>query len=164
MPATTPTTTPTTTTPTVTSSHSASRRTVGALAVELRHAIMRSSRRIRQERSVDDVTPGQYSVLAGLDVHGPLTPREIAAHEKVQPPSMTRTIGALEELGLVRRTDHPTDGRQVLVSLTPEGGTVVRETRKRRDAWLAKRLAELTPAERETLAQAADILSRMAAS
>jgi DNA-binding MarR family transcriptional regulator len=141
-----------------------SRRAVPALAVELRHAVMRVSRRVRQERSVDDITPGQHSVLAGLDVHGPLTPREIAAHEKVQPPSMTRTITALEELGLVSRTDHPTDGRQVLVALTPEGSTVVRETRKRRDAWLAKRLAELTADERDTLARAAEILQRMAAS
>lgn len=142
----------------------ASRRGVPALAVELRHAILRTSRRIRQERSVDDVTPGQYSVLAGLDNHGPLTPREIAAHEKVQPPSMTRTIAALEELGLVSRTDHPTDGRQVLVALTPEGTTVVRETRKRRDAWLAQRLAELAPDERDTLARAAEILQRVAGS
>ena len=142
----------------------ASRRGVPALAVELRHAIMRTSRRIRQERSVDDVTPGQYSVLAGLHHHGPLTPGEIAAHEKVQPPSMTRTIAALEELGLVSRTDHPTDGRQVLVGLTPAGTTAVRETRKRRDAWLAQRLAELSPDERDTLARAAVILQRMAGS
>ena len=140
------------------------RRGVPALAVDLRLAVMRVSRRIRQERSVDDVTPGQYSVLAGLANHGPLTPGEIAAHEKVQPPSMTRTIAALEGLGLVSRTDHPTDGRQVLVALTPEGSTVVRETQKRRDAWLAKRLAELAPDERDTLARAAEILQRVAGS
>jgi len=143
---------------------SSARRPIAATAVELRHAIMRTSRRIRQERSVDDVTPGQYSVLAGLDVHGPMTPRELAAHEKVQPPSMTRTVALLEERGLVSRTDHPTDGRQVLVALTADGLTVVKETRKRRDAWLAKRLAELTPDERSTLARAATILERMAAS
>src|SRR3954454_1029593 len=93
------------------------RRPIGPLAAELRMAIMRTSRRIRQERSTDDVTPGQYSVLNGLDVLGPLTPRELAEREKVQPPSMTRTVSALEELGLVSRTDHPTDGRQVLVAL-----------------------------------------------
>lgn len=142
----------------------ATRRAIAPLAVELRHAIMRTSRRIRQERSTDDVTPGQYSVLAGLDVHGPLTPRELAAHEKVQPPSMTRTVSALEELGLVSRTDHPTDGRQVLVALTPAGVVVVKETRKRRDAWLAKRLAEVSADERETLHRAAEILARVAAS
>src|SRR5690348_10887655 len=126
----------------------AARRPIAASAVELRHAIMRASRRIRQERSVDDVTPGQYSVLAWLDVQGPMTPRELAAHEKVQPPSMTRTVALLEDRGLVSRADHPTDGRQVLVGLTSEGLVVVKETRKRRDAWLAKRLAELTPDER----------------
>jgi DNA-binding MarR family transcriptional regulator len=127
-------------------------------------AIMRTSRRLRQERSTDDVTPGQYSVLAVLDRQGPLTPRELAAFEKVQPPSMTRTVAALADLGLVGRTEHPTDGRQVLVSLTPEGQVVVRETRRRRDAWLARRLAELTPAERETLAAAAALLHRVAQS
>ena len=140
----------------------ATRRPIASLAVELRMAVMRTSRRLRQERSVDDVTPGQYSVLAGLDVIGPMTPRELAAREKVQPPSMTRTVAALEQLGLVGRTDHPTDGRQILVNLTAKGASVVRETRKRRDAWLAKRLAEATPDEREVLAQAAAILNRLA--
>ncbi len=142
----------------------ATRRAIAPLAVELRRAIMRTSRRIRQERSIDDVTPGQYSVLAGLDVHGPLTPRELASHEKVQPPSMTRTLAALEELGLLSRTDHPTDGRQVLMALTAAGSQVVKETRRRRDAWLAKRLAELSADERETLHRAAEILARVAAS
>ena len=137
-------------------------RRAPALAAELRTAIMRTSRRLRQERSIDDVTPGQYSVLAVLDHHGPCTPRELAAHEKVQPPSMTRTVAALAELGLVQRTEHPTDGRQVLVALSEQGRVVVRETRRRRDAWLARRLAELTPAERDTLAEAAAILQRVA--
>jgi len=139
------------------------RRPIASVAVELRQSIMRTSRRLRQERSVDDVTPGQYSVLAGLDVAGPQTPRELANREKVQPPSMTRTVAALEELGLVVRTGHPTDGRQVLVGLTEAGATAVRETRKRRDAWLAKRLTECTPEERETLHRAAEILMRMVA-
>ena len=112
------------------------RQPIAALAVELRQAIMRTSRRLRQERSDDDITPGQYSVLAWLDVNGPQTPRELATREKVQPPSMTRTVAALEERGLVVRADHPTDGRQVLVGLTDVGATAVRETRKRRDAWL----------------------------
>jgi DNA-binding MarR family transcriptional regulator len=75
---------------------------------------------------------------------------------------MTRTVAALGDLGLVSRTEHPTDGRQVLVALTEQGQTVVRETRRRRDAWLAKRLAELTPDERATLADAAAILQRVA--
>ena len=143
-------------------SAAASRRGVPALAVELRHAIMRTSRRIRQERSVDDVTPGQYSVLAGLDVHGPLTPREIAAHEKVQPPSMTRTLAALEDLGLVTRTDHPTDGRQAIIAITAAGEELLDSERRSRDRWLSKRLAALTAEERSLLQRVIPILDKLA--
>jgi DNA-binding MarR family transcriptional regulator len=75
---------------------------------------------------------------------------------------MTRTIAALEGLGLVTRTGHPTDGRQVLVALSELGRAEVVETRRRRDAWLARRLAALEPAERAVLAQAAQILSKVA--
>ena len=133
-----------------------------SLAAELRVAILHTSRRLRFERGTDDITPGQYTVLAVLDRHGPLTPREIAVHEKVRPPSMTRTLAGLEGLGLVARTGHPTDGRQVLMSLTERGKQEVVETRRRRDAWLARRLATLAPAERDVLARAAAILIRVA--
>lgn len=151
----------TSTSPAVASTGGSGRRP-SALAVELRVAILRTSRRLRQERSTNDVTPGQYSVLAVLDREGPSTPRELADCEKVQPPSMTRTLGALEDLELVDRTEHPTDGRQVLVSLNEAGRTVVRETRKRRDAWLARQIADLDAGERATLAEAATILTRIA--
>lgn len=133
-----------------------------SLAAELRVAILHTSRRLRFERGTDDITPGQYTVLAVLDRHGSLTPGEIAAHEKVRPPSMTRTLAALDALGLVSRTSHPTDGRQVLVSLSQLGRQEVLETRRRRDAWLARRLATLTPAERDVLARAAAIMNRVA--
>ena len=132
------------------------------LAAELRVALMRAVRRLRAEKSDADLTDGQYSVLAVLDRLGPRTPGEIAAHERVQPPSMTRTIAALAELGLVTRTEHPADRRQVLVALTETGAATVRETRRRRDAWLARRLAALTPAERDVLARSAEILRRIA--
>ena len=132
------------------------------LAAELRVALMRAVRRLRAEKSDADLSDGQYSVLAFLDRLGPRTPGEIAAHERVQPPSMTRTVAALAELGLVTRTEHPTDRRQVLVALTASGAATVRETRRRRDAWLARRLADLTPAERDVLARAAEILRRIA--
>jgi DNA-binding MarR family transcriptional regulator len=134
------------------------------LATELRVAVLHASRRLRHERSSDDVTPGQYSVLAVIDRHKPMTPRELALHEKVQPPSMTRTLSLLEELGLVERQEHPTDRRQVLISLTDAGRTAVKETRRRRDRWLAQRLSELEPEDRQTLARAAKILSQVASS
>src|ERR687885_245929 len=122
----------------------------------------KAGRRLRAEKSDADLTDGQYSVLAVLDRLGPKTPGEIAAIERVQPPSMTRTVAALAELGLVTRPEHPADRRQVLVSLTEAGTDTVRETRRRRDAWLARRLAALTPAERDDLARATEILRRIA--
>jgi DNA-binding MarR family transcriptional regulator len=132
------------------------------LAADLRVSVMRLARRIRQQRSADDISVGQYSVLGALVTHGPRTPRELADHERVQPPSMTRTINCLLEAGLVERTDHPLDGRQVLVTVTDHGARIIEETRKQRTAWLAQRLAELTPAERTTLAEAAQLLLRLA--
>jgi len=133
------------------------------LAADLRIALMRSVRRIRRERSSAAITDGQYSVLAWLEKRGAMTPRELADAEHVQPPSMTRTVNALAEAGLVSRTGHPDDGRQVLVEITAEGTREVTETRRRRDAWLARRLADLAPEERETLARAAEILRRVVA-
>ena len=132
------------------------------LAAELRTALLRAARRLRAEKSDADVSEGQYSVLALLDRRGPSTPRELAALERVQPPSMTRTIAALLDLGLVTRSEHPSDRRQVLVALSEAGAASVRETRRRRDAWLARRLAALTPSEREVLSRAADLLRRIA--
>jgi DNA-binding MarR family transcriptional regulator len=132
------------------------------LAADLRVSVMRLARRLRQQRSDDDISTGQYSVLAALVTHGPRTPRELADLERVQPPSMTRTVAGLVEAGLVDRTDHPDDGRQVLVSVSEAGATVVHETRKRRTAWLSQRLAELTSQERATLAEASVIIQRLA--
>lgn len=134
------------------------------LATELRVAVLYASRRLRNERASDDITPGQYAVLAVIEKHKALTPRDLATHERVQPPSMTRTLGHLEELGLVRRAEHPTDRRQVLISLTDEGRSAVKATRRSRDRWLAKRLAELEPEDRQTLALAAKILTQVASS
>jgi len=136
----------------------------GTLAGELRIALVRSTRRLRMERSSTEITDGQHSVLAALSKLGPLTPGHLADREHVQPPSMTRTVAALVAAGLVARGVHPTDRRQVLVTITSAGEQEVRETRRRRDAWLAQRLAGLTLAERATLAEATEILQRIAAS
>src|SRR5690348_6685754 len=105
------------------------------LASTLRVSVMRVSRRLRSERADHALTISQISALATLDREGPLTPRELAQHEKVQPPSMTRTLAGLEERALITRTPHATDGRQHLVSLTTEARSLLREDRRRRDAW-----------------------------
>jgi DNA-binding MarR family transcriptional regulator len=90
-----------------------------------------------------------------------MTPREVADHERVRPPSMTRVLAVLEERGVIVRIAHPSDGRQQLVSLAPAGLDLLREDRRRREAWLAQRLAELTPEERAVLHAALPIIDRI---
>ena len=131
------------------------------LASSMRVSVMRLSRRLRVERADHGLTLTQISVLATLDRHGPLTPRELAQHERVQPPSMTRTLAALEERALIVRTPHASDGRQHLISLAAPAVALLREDRRRRDAWLAQRLAELTQADRDVLRAAAPIIDRI---
>ncbi|WP_432491088.1 MarR family winged helix-turn-helix transcriptional regulator [Kineococcus gypseus] len=131
---------------------------VERLAVDLRVALLRAARRLRSQKSVEDLTDGQFSVLAHLHVHGPGTPGELAEAEHVRPPSMTRTLAALVAAGYVERSGHPDDGRQVLVGLTAAGRAAVEETRARRSAWLGERLAGLDEQELATLEAAARLL------
>jgi len=121
---------------------------------------MRISRRVRFE-STDIVAPHQFSVMARLE-ETPRTPRELADIERVSAPSMSRTVAALVERGLVLRADDPTDGRQVILSLTPEGARTLKHIRRRRDEWMASRIKGLSPEEREVLARASEILLRVA--
>jgi DNA-binding MarR family transcriptional regulator len=134
------------------------------LAADLRQAIGRTHRRLRSQIGDVDLSYVQYSVLVVLTRQGPMTPGRLAELEGVQPPTMTRTVGSLAELGLVSKAPDPTDGRQVLVALTPAGVAEVRETRRRRDAWITARLATLTTEDREVLARAAVLLKEIAAS
>jgi DNA-binding MarR family transcriptional regulator len=129
---------------------------------DLRVALLKVARRIRAEKSVHELSDSQFSVLSVLDRHGPLTPRALAEHERVQPPSMTRTLAALVAHGLVDRVADPNDRRQVIIQLTDPGTHTVKETRKQRDLWLGRRLADLDPEERAILAQATEILRRIA--
>lgn len=135
-----------------------------ALASQLRMSVMRLGRRLRQQRPDDRLTPSQIAALSTLDRNGALTLGELAAREHVQPPSMTRITGALEELGLVTRTPHPTDGRQVLFAVTPTGAKLLTEDRRRRDQWLCQRLKDFTPEEIAALREAAPLLERLARS
>lgn len=138
-------------------------RRQAALGRELRIAVGRTARRLRRERGEADLPEGQFMVLAVLSLHGPLTPGALAEHERVRPPSMTRAVNALVTLGMVEKDEHPTDGRQVVVRLTEKGAAEVHETRRRREEWLEAQLAGLTAQERQTLAQACELLSRIAA-
>jgi DNA-binding MarR family transcriptional regulator len=135
-----------------------------ALASTLRLSVMRLARRMRSERADTSLTLSQLAALATLDRHGPLSPGELAAHEKVQPPSMTRLLAVLEAGNFVVRSPHPTDRRQVLVAASPAGLALLKEDRRRREAWLARRLRDLDADEIAVLHRAAGILDRLAGS
>jgi DNA-binding MarR family transcriptional regulator len=135
---------------------------LGTDAPDLRIAVMRLARRLRNERASDALTPSQMAVLATLLREGPMSPRDLSTAERVQPPSMTRILHSLLDAGLVERTAHPTDGRQVLYAVTPTARTMVDTDRKRRDQWLRQRLEALSPEELERLEQAIPILNRLA--
>ena len=140
----------------------AERVTAEQLAISLRESITRLNRRLRQARAVGDLTFSQLSALTSLQLAGALTPRELADVERVQPPTMTKIVGKLEDRGLVVRTPHPTDRRQVILAATEQGRAVYAQFEKARNEWLALQLAELTPEERDTLERAAQILRQVA--
>lgn len=134
----------------------------GTLAGELRIASNRLVRRLRSQRGEAELPEHMFIVLTALNKFGPMTPGALAELEGVRPPSMTRTVNALHELGFVTKESSEADKRQVSVRLSDQGKSEIRETRRRRDAWLTKQLGTLTPQDRQTLAQASELLKRIA--
>ncbi|MBB3083334.1 MarR family winged helix-turn-helix transcriptional regulator [Geodermatophilus sabuli] len=133
-----------------------------ALAHDLRLAVMRFSRRLRNQRVDRSVTLTHLAALSTLQQHGAMSPGELAAHERVQPPSMTRVVVALEGMGLVTRSPHPTDGRQVVIDLTPAAEELLTAEARAREAWLSGQLQQLTVEERAVLREAAAIMGKLA--
>ena len=131
-----------------------------ALSARLRLAIARTARRLRQEAGTE-LSPSLASALATVERHGPLTPSELAEHERVQRPTATRIVARLEQDGLVDRAGDPTDGRVTLVSATADGRALLRRLRTRKDAYLAKRIRDLDSAEVQTLERATAVLERL---
>ena len=137
-------------------------RTSNGLAHALRPAVMRLARRLRQMQDESlGLNPNQLSALAVLLNSGDQLMGELAAQEKVRPPSMTRIVNSLEARGFVARRPDPRDHRQCLVSLTDSGRQVLLANRRRRDQWLAVRIAGLDPAEREVLRRAVAVLEKV---
>ncbi|HWT25359.1 MAG TPA: MarR family transcriptional regulator [Solirubrobacteraceae bacterium] len=125
-------------------------------------AIVRTARRLRQEAG-SPLTPSQGAALATIDRHGPLTPSELAARERVQRPTATRVLARLEEVGLIVRAADPDDRRSSLVSISPRGAALLSELRTRKDAFLSDRLEALGAEDRATLARAAELLEDLLA-
>jgi DNA-binding MarR family transcriptional regulator len=123
---------------------------------------MRLSRRMRQERNNVGLSATHVAALATLERHGPLPLGELAAREKVAPPSMTRVVAKLTKSGLVERSSRPGDKRQVLVAITDEGHRLLAADRRRRDEWLSARLGELSADELEALWRVVPVLDQLA--
>ncbi len=126
---------------------------------ELRILIQRLARRIRNNRANDDLGDSQLGVLFQLE-DADRSPSELAAHERVSPPSINRTLNGLEKAGLVVRHPDDDDARRVRVSITPAGRAQIAETRALRTAWFSQRMADLTPGERRALEAVTPILRR----
>jgi DNA-binding MarR family transcriptional regulator len=130
------------------------------LAHRLRPVIARLGRRMRQEAG-GELSPSQSAALTTIACHGPLTPSELAARERIQRPTATRVLARLEESGLLQRAADPEDGRSSLISATPAGHALLAAQRERKDAYLARQLDGLDPEELATLDRAAEILERV---
>jgi DNA-binding MarR family transcriptional regulator len=138
-------------------------RTDAGLASQLRVSVMRLARRLRNERDPDNpLGVGAISVLGVLLRQGESTVGQLAAQERVQPPSMTRTVSCLVDDGYAVRRPSETDGRSTLIEISEKGRQILLTDRRRRDAWLARQLKDLTPDERDLLRQVAPLIERLA--
>ncbi|MDQ3729683.1 MAG: MarR family transcriptional regulator [Actinomycetota bacterium] len=133
---------------------------IAEAAGRLRLAIVRTARRMRQEAG-GELSPTLVAALASIDHLGPLTPSELADVERVKRPTATRIAAALEREGLITRATDPSDGRASLLSVSAEGRALMKRLRKRKNAYLSKRLRPMGEEEIEALERAAEILERM---
>jgi DNA-binding MarR family transcriptional regulator len=140
----------------------AMRITVSELASQLRPSLLRLTRIVRNQRVDMSVTLTQLSAMATLHKHGPMSAGELAACERVQPPSMTKVLANLEERGLVRREVSPSDRRQAIIAITDAGVELLDSERRSRDAWLSKRLGTLSAEERALVQRVIPVLDKLA--
>jgi DNA-binding MarR family transcriptional regulator len=132
-------------------------------ASSLRRGVVRLSQRLRAERPGSSESLLRLGVLAHLNRSGPMTPGDLAALERLQPQSLTRTLASLEHDELVTRRADPADRRRALLAITDPGRDALRADMHERDAWLARAMAgALTPTERELLRLAGDLMNRLA--
>lgn len=130
------------------------------LATRLRLAVTRTARRLRQQAGTD-LSPSLAAALATVEARGPLTPSELARIEGIKRPTATRIVAKLAAGGLVKRAGDPADGRVSLVSVTPAGSALLLKMRRRKNAYLARRLRDLPPEDVAALERAAEVLERL---
>ena len=130
------------------------------LAAELRLAVLRLARRLRQQAPAD-VTPSMLSALTVVESLGPIALGDLAGFERVRPPTMTRIVARLEEDGLVRKEPDGSDRRITRLSLTDTGRKLIAKNRTRKDAYLADRLRQLSSRERSQLQAGVEVIQRL---
>jgi DNA-binding MarR family transcriptional regulator len=138
------------------------RKTLEAAVTDLIHAIGLLVRRVRAAAASHELSLTEAAVMKRLATDGPATTADLARAESMKPQSMGTTIAALEEMGMVARKPHPTDGRQVNIELTAKGAAVRKSTRDAKRTWLTQAVSQLNEHERETLFAAGEIIKRLA--
>jgi DNA-binding MarR family transcriptional regulator len=139
-----------------------SRRTLATDVTDLTQAIGLLVRRIRAAAAAHELSLTESAVIARLARQGPATAAELARAEGMRPQSMGTTIAALEEMGMVERKPHPTDGRQMNIELTSKGAAVRNKMKDAKHTWLAQAIAQLDKEEQETVFAAGRIIRRLA--
>ena len=137
------------------------RKTFDIPVIDFIQAIGLLVRRVRAAAASHELSLTEAAVMARLAKDGPATTADLARAEGMKPQSMGATIAALEEMGMVERKPHPTDGRQVNIELTAKGAAVRKSAKDAKRTWLAQAIAQLDEQERETLFAAGEIIKRL---
>ncbi|HEX3916193.1 MAG TPA: MarR family transcriptional regulator [Caulobacteraceae bacterium] len=133
------------------------------LADALRPALLKASRALRREAQRAGVSALDAQLLGGVKKHPGIGVSELADSEQMTRASMSSHVKRLEASGWIARADADAlDRRRVGLTLTPAGGKALDAIRRRRNDWLAARLAHLSAEERAALAAAAAPLARLA--
>jgi DNA-binding MarR family transcriptional regulator len=138
------------------------RKNLELAVIDLTQAIGLLVRRVRAAAASHELSLTESAVMKRLATDGPQTIADLARAESMKPQSMGTTIAALEEMGLVERKSHPTDGRQVNIELTPKGAAVRKSARDAKRTWLAQAISQLGEEDREALFKAGEIIKRLA--
>jgi DNA-binding MarR family transcriptional regulator len=131
------------------------------VAEGLRPVLLRVGRELRREARAEGISPERVSLLVAVKYAPGIGIRDLAAHERISAPALTKHADRLERDGLIARTPNPDDGRRIGLTLTDEGHRVLRRVRSRRTAWLATRLRALDATELAAVEAAIEPLSRL---
>jgi DNA-binding MarR family transcriptional regulator len=129
--------------------------------IDFTQAIGLLVRRVRAAAASQELSLTESAVMARLAKDGPATTAELARAEGMKPQSMGTTVAALEEMGIVERSPHPTDGRQVHIKLTAKGTAMRKSAKDAKQTWLAQAIAQLHKEEQATLFAAGEIIRRL---